>query len=93
LNKEKMRKINEEINCTAYAIRTVKGMSNEIADISTRIDFASNMVEEGLLDVELYKNYVVRQKKEIKNMIAQIYSYLRLEEVKGSFDEVFKDEK
>ena len=84
-----MRKINKEINCTAYAIRNVKGMSNEIADISTRIDFVSNMVEEGLLDVELYKNYVVRQKKEIKDMIAQIYSYLRLEEVKGSFDEIF----
>ncbi|MFB4325587.1 MULTISPECIES: hypothetical protein [Paenibacillus] len=53
-------------------------MGNEIADIASEIEIPSGMVGEGLLKEELYRNFVLRQRKEIKDLIAQMYTYLRL---------------
>lgn len=87
-----MEKINGEIKFTGYARNKIKSMGNEIADRTGKVELASGMVEEGLLDVEVYKNYAIRQKVEIKDMLAEIYSYLKLEDVKGHFDGAFKKE-
>jgi hypothetical protein len=93
MNRDEMQKINEEIHFAGYARNKVKSMGNEIADLTGKIELLSGMVEEGLLDVEIYKTYVFRQKKEIKDMLAEIYSYLKLEDIKGRYDEAFKKEK
>jgi hypothetical protein len=87
-----MQKINEEIHFTGYARNKIKSMGNEIADLTGKVELASRMVEEGLLDAEVYKNYAVRQKVEIKDMLAEIYSYLKLEDIKGRYDDTFKNE-
>jgi hypothetical protein len=93
LNRVEMQKINEEIHFTGYARNKIKSMGNEIADRTGKVELASGMVEEGLLDVEVYKNYAIRQKAEIKDMLAEIYSYLKLEDIKGHYDDAFKKEK
>lgn len=93
MNSDEMRKINEELNFTGYARNKVKSIGNEIADVTGKIELASGMVEEGLLDAEMYKNYVSRQKKEIKDMLTEIYSYLKLEDTEGNHDFVLKREK
>ncbi|MFI2856844.1 hypothetical protein ACH6EH_06860 [Paenibacillus sp. JSM ZJ436] len=85
-----MEETNKEINCTGYARNKVKSMGNEMAEIVARMEFASNLVSEGILDVELYKNFVERQKVEIKDILAETYSYFHLEDVPGRHDHVFK---
>lgn len=90
MNSQEVQKINEEIHFTGYARNKVKAMGNEIADLTGKVELTSAMVKEGLLDPEIYKNYVLRQKKEIKDMLSEIYSYLKLEDVKGNYDFVFK---
>lgn len=92
INLEEMREINREINFSDYARNNIKSMGNGIADIAGKIELASGMVEEGILDLDVYKNYVLRQRKEIKDRVAEIYSYLRLSEVKGHFDDAFKED-
>jgi hypothetical protein len=92
MNRDEMQKINEEIQFTGYARNKIKSMGNEIADLTGKVELASGMVEEGFLDVEVYKNYAIRQKVKIKDMLAEIYSYLKLEDVKGRYDEAFKKE-
>lgn len=88
-----MQKLNEEIHFAGYARNKIKSMGNEIAYLTGKVELASGMVEEGLLDVEIYKDYAIRQKREIKDMLAEIYSYLKLEDVKGHYDDAFKKEK
>ena len=90
MNRDETQKINEEIHFTGYARNKVKSMGNEIADLTSKIELASSMVEQGLLDVEIYKNYALRQKIEIKDMLAEIYSYLKLSDTKGRYDDAFK---
>lgn len=85
-----MQEVNENINFTWYARNKVKSMGNEVADIMSKVELASNMVEEGLLDVEIYKNFALRQRVEIKDILAEIYSYLKLSDTKGSYDDAFK---
>lgn len=52
----------------------------------------NGLVEEGLLDGELYKNFAERQKKDVKNLIAQIYANMELDKVKSNFDKIFDKE-
>lgn len=92
MRKVDIQKLNEEIDCTGYAIRGVRGAGNEVSDIASRIDTLSNMVEEGLLDEDIYKDYVCRQKREIKDLLAKVYSFLNLNEVKGRLDGAFKED-
>ena len=70
MNREVLDKINEEVNCTTYARNKIKGMGNEIADIVSKIEILSGMVGEDLLKEELYRNFVLRQRKEIKDIVA-----------------------
>lgn len=88
-----MREINDELNFSGYTRNNVKSGGNHIADLTGKIELASGMAEEGLLEVETYKNYVNRQKKEIKDTLSQIYSQLKLEDTVGNFDFVFKNER
>ena len=92
MNRDEMQKINEEIHFAGYARNKVKSMGNSIADLTSKVELASGMVEEGLLDVEIYKRYALRQKEEIKDMLAEIYSYLHLSDVKCRYKDAFKGE-
>lgn len=89
MNRDVLDKINDEANFSAYARNKVKAMGNEIADITGKVEFASGLVGEGLLSEELYTKFVLRQRKEIKDIVSQIYSYLHLGEVKGHYDNAF----
>ncbi|MBX4152269.1 hypothetical protein [Paenibacillus lautus] len=91
MNKDELRALEEDLHFTGYARNKVKAMGNEVADITSKIEILSGIVEEGLLKDELYRSFVLRQRKEIKDIIAQIYSYLHLEKVKGHYDHVFKE--
>lgn len=91
-NRNEMEQLGEEINLSTYHIRQAKGMGNEIAEIMAKVDMLNGLVEEGLMDVELYKSYVQRQKKSVKSMIAQIYANMELDKVESMFDKVFKKE-
>lgn len=93
MNRDEMIKINEELHFTGYARNKVKSMGHELADTTSKVEIASGMVEEGLLDAEVYKKFVLRQKREIKDILSGIYAYLKLEDVKGSYDNVFEREK
>lgn len=91
MGREQLELIEKELHFTGYARNKVKAMGNEIADITGKIEMLSGLVREDLLNEELYQNYVLRQKKELKDIIAEIYSYLHLEDVKGHYDHVFKE--
>ena len=86
MKRDDMRELNKELNCTGYTVNKVKSMGNEIADIMARIELSSGMVEEGLLDEEIYKNFVARQKREIKDILYETYKGLGLDEAEGHFD-------
>ncbi|MGM1044845.1 MAG: hypothetical protein ACQEXX_01725 [Bacillota bacterium] len=90
MDRDTLEKINKDINFTTYARNRVKAMGNEIADITAKIEMLSGLVGEDLLNEELYRNFVLRQKKEIKDILAEIYAYLKLEEIEGRHDHVFK---
>ena len=90
LNENEIKEINKDAKLTAYARNNVKAMRNEISDIAVEIGVAEEMMQEGLLDPEAYKNFVHRKRIEVKNMIAQIFGYMNLQEVKGYFDKVFE---
>lgn len=91
-NRNEMEQLGEEINLSIYHIRQAKGMGNEIAEIMSKVDVLNELVEEGLIDVEIYKNNVQYQKKNVKNMIAQIYANMELDKVVSVFDKVFEKE-
>ena len=82
MDREQLELIGKELHFTGYARNKVKAMGNEIADITAKIEMLSGLVREDLLNEELYRNYVLRQKKELKDIIAEIYSYLHLEKLK-----------
>lgn len=90
--REEMRIINEEVRCTSYAQLKVKDIGNMIADIASKIEFTSSSVEENFLEEKIYKDWVFRQRRDIKDLLAQIYSHLQLEEVKGHYDHAFERE-
>lgn len=91
-NRDEMKKIGEEIDMSIYHIRQAKGMGNEIADIMSKVDMLNGLVEEGLMDAELYKSYALRQKVDVKSMIAQIYANMELDKVECVFDKIFEKE-
>lgn len=91
MNREQLELIEKEIHFTGYARNRVKAMGNVIADITAKIEMLSDLVGEDLLNEELYRNYVLRQKKEIKDILAEIHAYLKLEEIEGRYDHVFKE--
>ncbi|MWV44938.1 hypothetical protein GRF59_15050 [Paenibacillus sp. HJL G12] len=93
MNRDQLESIEKEIHFTGYARNKVKAMGNEIADITSKIEMLSGLVGEELLKDELYRNFVLRQRKEIKDIVAQIYSYLHLVDVEGNYDQVFKESK
>ncbi len=91
-NSEEMQEINRGITFSDYARNKVKLMGNEIADIAGKLELSSGMVVEGILDLDFYKGYALRQRREIKDRVAEIYSFLNLSDVNGHFDDVFKRE-
>lgn len=91
-NRDEMQKIGEEVNLSTYHMKQTKGMGNEIADIVSKIEIMNTLVEENFMDVDVYKNYVERQKTDIKSMIAQMYGNMKLDEVECLFDKVFEKE-
>lgn len=93
MTRDEMIAINEELECTNYALNKVKMMGNELAEIATKLQLTSSMVEDGLLDVEVYKKYVLRQKKEMKDILSGVYAYMHMENVDGQNDFVFNREK
>lgn len=90
LNEKEIRKINKDVKVSAYSRNNVRNMGNEISDVAVEIGLAEDMMQEGLLDPEAYKNFVFQKRIEVKNMLAQIFGYMNLEEVEGYFDKVFE---
>lgn len=93
MTKDEIQEINEQLNFSRYTRSNIQSLGNEIADITGKIELSSGMVEEGLLDVEVYKKFVSRKKIRIKDILTEIYAYLKLEHVNGNYDFVFKKEK
>lgn len=89
MNQDEITWINKEAGLSSYDRNNLKSMGNEISDIVVRIETLEDAMKEGILSPEQYKDYVVRQRTEIKNMIAQIYSHANLLEVEGYFDKAF----
>ncbi|WP_342419225.1 hypothetical protein [Paenibacillus sp. FSL H8-0168] len=86
-------KLDKELNITGYARNQARSSSNNIADLLSKIDLSSGMVRDGLLDDQLYMDFVMRAKKEIKDSVSMIYSYLHLQDVEGHYDQVFTQPK
>ncbi|MBT2759888.1 hypothetical protein [Paenibacillus sp. ISL-20] len=93
MNRDILESIEKELHFTGYARNKVKAMGNEIADITSKIEILSGIVGEDILKEDLYRNFVLRQRKEIKDIIAQIFSYLHLEDVEGHYDHAFLESK
>ncbi|MGG1651371.1 hypothetical protein [Paenibacillus sp. NRS-1780] len=89
MSKPDIKVIDGELNVTPYARNQSKMAAIEIRDHLAKIDVVSGMVRDGLLDTELYKDWVGRVKVEIKDAMAQIYGYLHLEDIKGHQDQAF----
>lgn len=89
MKKPNIEAIDGELNVTQYARNQSKMAAIEIRDHLAKIDVVSGMVRDGLLEPELYKDWVNRVKVEIKDAMAQVYGYLRLENIKGHQDRVF----
>ncbi len=89
MSKPNIEAIDSELNITQYARNQSKMAAIEIRDHLAKIDVVSGMVRDGLLDTELYKDWVGRVKVEIKDAMAQVYSYLHLEKTKGHSDQAF----
>ncbi|RGL38983.1 hypothetical protein DXC69_02895 [Paenibacillus polymyxa] len=86
-------KLDNELNITAYARNQARSSSNNIADLLSKIDQASGMVRDGLLDDQLYVDFVARAKKEMKDSVAMIYTYLHLQDIEGHYDQIFTQPK
>jgi hypothetical protein len=93
MTQDEIKKLEKELAMGTYQMNRVKSYGNEIANTISRIESYKDMVESKILDVELYKTYVLNQRKNIKDGLAEIFSYLKLYEVDGHFDEAFKREK
>jgi len=91
-NRDEMQKIGEEISMSTYHIQEAKQIGYELAEIMAGINTLNGLVEEGLLDAELYKDYALRQKGDIKSLIAKIYANMELDKVECMFDGVFEKE-
>lgn len=84
-----MSKLDKELNITGYARNQAKSASHIISDLLSRIDMASGMVIDDLLDEETYRNFIHKAKKEIKDSVSAIYSYIHLQDVEGYYDQAF----
>jgi hypothetical protein len=84
-----MSKLDKELNITGYARNQARSSSNNIADLLSKIELSSGMVRDGLLDDKLYADFVMRAKKEMKDNVAMIYTYLHLQDIEGHYDQVF----
>ncbi|MDY7993330.1 hypothetical protein UY286_21770 [Paenibacillus polymyxa] len=89
MSKPNIEAIDGELNITQYARNQSKMAAIEIRDHLAKIDVVSGMVRDGLLEPELYKDWVGRVKVEIKDAMAQIYGYLHLDDIKGHYDRAF----
>lgn len=84
-----MSKLDKELNITGYARNQAKSASRTISGLLSQIDLASSMVSDDLLEPEKYTNFVLNAKKEIKDSVSMIYSYLHLQDVEGHYDQAF----
>lgn len=92
-NRDEMEAIGDEISLSIYHIRQAQSIGHEISTIMSKVEMLNGLVEQELLGVEIYKSYAERQKKDIKNLIAQVYANMELDKVKGNFDRVFEETK
>lgn len=89
MNKPDIEAIDEELNVTSYARGKSKGLAVDIRDNLAKIDIVSGMVASGILEPDVYKDWVERVRVEIKDSLAYIFEYLHLEDTKGHCDQVF----
>ncbi|WP_348624247.1 hypothetical protein ABFT51_03285 [Paenibacillus peoriae] len=89
MSKTNIEAIDGELNVTQYARNQSKMAAIEIRDHLAKIDVVSGMVRDGLLEPELYKDWVNRIKVEIKDALGMIYAYLHLDETTGHHDQIF----
>ncbi len=89
LSREEFEKINDEVRCSVYARNRIKSMGHELAEIMTKVEFAAAMMGDGLLSPELYAKIMMGHRKEVKDILAQTYTYLKLHEVEGHYDQAF----
>lgn len=89
-NRLEMRDLDDKIGINVIHLNQTQGIGNELSEVAIEVRMARQMVEEGIFDEVLYKDYVDRRKKDIKNLIAQIYGNMELDNVKCNFDKVFE---
>jgi hypothetical protein len=89
MSKPNIEAIDGELNITQYARNQSKMAAIEIRDHLAKIEVVSGMVRDGLLEPEMYKDWVNRVKVEIKDAMGMIYGYLHLEGMKGHYDQAF----
>lgn len=87
-----MEKLDDKIGVDIMHLNQAQSIGNELTEAAVEIRMARQMVEEGLFDEELYESYVVRRKKDVKNLVAQIYGNMELDKVECNFDKVFEKE-
>lgn len=85
-----MRDLDDKIGINVIYLNQTQDIGNELSEVAIEVRMARQMVEEGIFDEVLYKDYVDRRKKDIKNLIAQIYGNMELDNVKCNFDKVFE---
>lgn len=88
--RDEMEAIGDEFGLSTYHIKQAQSIGHEISTIMSKVEMLNSLVGEELLDEELYKNFAERQKKDIKNLIAQLYANMELDKVRSSFDRVFE---
>lgn len=88
-NLEKVIQLREKIGFTGYSSVAARSNTNNIIDCLVRMEHAANLLEHNMITESQFKNSVANNKKEIKDSLASVYRYMKLGEVKGTYDDVF----
>lgn len=83
---QEMDELKKEVGCTDYQMAMCESHAVNIVQTITRINMASNFVNEGVIGKELHKAIVDYQKGLIAESLSEIARYLKLDIKKGESD-------